>query len=179
MHRGWNNRSQQIRASSLAQRAANLGVQARAACLPDPEVACGMATWRRWWIFSFVGALGIVVQLLILTMLTAWAGVHYLVATALAVETAVLHNFIWHERWTWADRAAPDRPGWWKRLLRFQLANGTISLGGNAALMWLFAAVCAVPYTVANAAAIIICWVLNFLASDRLVFKRRGLGIWG
>ena len=26
-------------------------------------------------------------------------------ATALAVETAILTNFFWHERWTWRDRA--------------------------------------------------------------------------
>ncbi len=40
--------------------------------------------------------------------LTLLLGPHYLVATALAVEMAVLHNFFWHRRWTWADRRDPE-----------------------------------------------------------------------
>jgi putative flippase GtrA len=35
--------------------------------------------------------------------------VHYLVATVIAVEMAVLHNFVWHEQFTWADRTMPAR----------------------------------------------------------------------
>jgi putative flippase GtrA len=31
---------------------------------------------------------------------------NYLLATALAVETAVIHNFLWHQRFTWSDRPA-------------------------------------------------------------------------
>ena len=33
-------------------------------------------------------------------------GVHYLVATAIGVEAAILTNFLWHDRWTWRDRPA-------------------------------------------------------------------------
>ena len=61
---------------------------------------------RRWLKFNFVGALGIGVQLAALATLTT-LGLRYLAATALAVETAVVHNFLWHERMTWRDRATP------------------------------------------------------------------------
>ncbi len=54
--------------------------------------------------FNFVGALGIGVQLAAVTLLVGVLGLHYLVASALAIEMAVLHNFAWHERWTWRDR---------------------------------------------------------------------------
>ena len=30
--------------------------------------------------------------------------ISYLTATALAVELAVLNNFVWHQLWTWRDR---------------------------------------------------------------------------
>ena len=59
----------------------------------------------RWCAFNFVGAIGIVVQLAALHFLIHRLRFHYLPATALAVEAAVLHNFIWHERWTWKDRS--------------------------------------------------------------------------
>jgi putative flippase GtrA len=127
---------------------------------------------RRWLAFNFVGALGILIQLSTLAVLTAGAGLHYLLATGLAVEAAVLHNFLWHERWTWRDRARQDKPGWWRRLLRFQIANGALSLGGNLVLMQILVSTWAMNYTLANGVSITLCSILNFLASDRLVFAR-------
>ena len=58
----------------------------------------------RWLKFNFVGAIGIAVQMSAFALLEGALGVYYLSATALAVETAVLHNFVWHERFTWKDR---------------------------------------------------------------------------
>ena len=31
--------------------------------------------------------------------------VNYLMATLVAVEAAILSNFVWHYRWTWRDRS--------------------------------------------------------------------------
>ena len=47
--------------------------------------------------FATVGALGFVLQLTALALLAA-AGLPYLLAAAIAVELAALHNFWWHER---------------------------------------------------------------------------------
>ena len=70
--------------------------------------------WRsiatRWLKFNLVGGMGIAVQLLMLVVLKSGLHIHYLVATALAVEAAVVHNFLWHERFTWADRPGPASP---------------------------------------------------------------------
>ena len=55
--------------------------------------------------FNAVGAAGIGVQLAALWLLTGVMHVHYLTATSLAVGTAIVHNFLWHRRWTWAERA--------------------------------------------------------------------------
>ena len=54
--------------------------------------------------FNAVGALGAAIQLGALSVLRGWLHCGYPIATALAVEAAVLHNFVWHERWTWQDR---------------------------------------------------------------------------
>ncbi|MCI0410700.1 MAG: GtrA family protein, partial [Acidobacteria bacterium] len=111
------------------------------------------------------------VQLAIVAALTGVGGLHYLVATTLAVETAILHNFLWHERWTWADRAAGRT--WrtsWARLLRFNLSTGLISIGGNLLLMRLLVGSLGVHFLAANLLTITACSVANFLVSDRLVF---------
>ena len=60
----------------------------------------------RWLKFNAVGASGIVVQLVTLTVLKSALKMDYLFATALAVEAAVVHNYFWHERFTWADRGS-------------------------------------------------------------------------
>ena len=61
---------------------------------------------QRWWRFNAVGVLGFVVQLGVLGLCAHALHWDYLLATALAVEAALLHNFFWHERYTWADRTA-------------------------------------------------------------------------
>lgn len=127
---------------------------------------------RRGLVFCAVGALGIVVQLGALAALTDLAGMHYLLATALAVEAAILHNFLWHERWTWSDRTVRGKSARWTRLWRFNAANGGISMVGNLVVMQILVGTAKLPHLVANAIAIALCAVLNFLASDRWVFTQ-------
>jgi putative flippase GtrA len=128
---------------------------------------------RRWIVFNAVGAMGIVVQMSVLFILTSYARVGYLVATAVAVEAAILHNFFWHAHWTWADRT--QAPGFFlRRFLGFHLANGALSIAGNLVLMKLFVGILGLNFMFANALAIALCSVLNFFAGDRLVFRKPG-----
>jgi len=120
--------------------------------------------------FNGVGVLGFVVQLGVLALLLQ-AGMHYLAATALAVEVAVLHNFAWHERWTWRDRPAADTGTRASRLWRFHAANGLISLAGNLLLMRLLVGLLAMPAVPANLLAVLLCALVNYTASDRFVFR--------
>ena len=130
--------------------------------------------WRRWLAFNSVGFLGVAVQLAILTALASGLGWNYLLSTVLAVEAAILHNFVWHERWTWVDQTIGNDAGRFGRLRRFHVANGAISLVGNLLLMWLFVGMFRISNIVANLCAITICSLVNFFASDRWVFRERG-----
>jgi len=123
----------------------------------------------RWLKFNAVGAIGIVVQLAVLTILKSGLGIHYLLATAIAVETAVLHNFIWHERFTWPDRKSRTPL---KRLLKFNLTNGAISILGNMGFMKVLVGGLGMNYFLANLLSIAICSLMNFLVSDVFVFSR-------
>jgi putative flippase GtrA len=125
---------------------------------------------RRWVAFNVVGGLGVLVQLGALFVFAGWMEWHYLLGTALAVEAALLHNFIWHELWTWADRTAGSRRGVLRRLLAFNLANGAVSIAGNLLLMRLLVGRFDMHYFLANLLTIACCSMLNFLAGDRLVF---------
>ena len=134
-----------------------------------------MSTFRVWLKFNMVGLIGVGVQLIVLTALKSGLGWNYLAATTIAVESAVLHNFTWHERWTWLERTRSSATGLIGRLIRFHLANGLISIAGNLGLMWLFVSRLRLNYFLANLVAIATCSILNFLASDRLVFRKEGV----
>ena len=113
--------------------------------------------------------MGVAVQLVTLVSLTEALGLNYLVATVLAVETAILHNFVWHEHWTWRDRG-PGICGRWTRLAAFNLVTGALSIASNVTFTALYVSTLGVHYAIANLMAIATCSLLTFVASDRLVF---------
>jgi putative flippase GtrA len=131
-----------------------------------------MRTGVRFLRFNLVGVLGFVLQLAVLTALMRGAGLHYLPATALAVGSAVLHNFAWHRRWTWEDRTRARLSAPSSTLARFALANGAVSLFGNLLLMALLVDSLRVPPVLANAVAVSACSVINFWLADTNVFRQ-------
>jgi len=180
------------------------------------------STLVRWCKFNAVGGMGIAVQFVAIWLAKSVLHFNYLVATVVAVEGAVLHNFVWHERFTWADRTKGDhvRPAWralctsgaeapsslgaviaalkrcatqklgydtqtmhsgaaspcaarFRRLLRFHLGNGAVSILGNLALMKVMVGLGHMNYLLANAIAILVCSLANFLVSEQWVFASK------
>ena len=127
----------------------------------------------RWLRFNLVGGIGIAVQLVLLLLLKSILHFNYLAATALAVEATVIHNFLWHERYTWADRLQPSWRNSLPRLLRFNLTNGAVSIAGNLGLMKFMVDIGHMNYLVANAIAIALCSLVNFVVSNEYVFDQR------
>ena len=126
---------------------------------------------RRWIAFNAVGTIGFALQLLVLAGLMR-RGFHYLAATVMAVEAAILQNFVWHERWTWRDRKAGAARA--ERLWRFHLLNGVVSVLGNLALMRLLVGELHVAPILANLVAVLICSTANFAVGDSLVWMKAG-----
>ena len=133
------------------------------------------SAWVRFWRFQGVGALGIVVQLAALTFFKESFHLSAAVAAGLAVETAILHNFFWHERWTW-KRESGSRNGReiFRLLVKFHLGAGAVSLFTNIVLTGWLADGLHWPYLWANLAAIGSAGLLNFLINHRLVFQANG-----
>jgi putative flippase GtrA len=134
----------------------------------------------RWGKFNAVGAMGAVVQLAALASINRlWPG-HYLWATAAAIEITLVHNFVWHLRWTWCERSGHQRVGRESTAVqcwRFHLSNGLVSMLGNLALMRLLVEAVHLPVLAANAVAIVTCSLINFCLADLWVFagERRPL----
>ena len=126
----------------------------------------------RWLKFSVVGAGGLAVQLVVLWACTRLAGISPVLATVLAVEAALLHNFVWHEVWTWRGGPPSSR---WSRLWRFHAATGSISILSNVVFTMFFKHEFAIPLLLANVMAVAVTGIVNFLAADLWVFSPKEL----
>jgi putative flippase GtrA len=125
----------------------------------------------RWARFASVGMIGFAVQLTLVHLLTSVVGLDYRVAIVFAVEAAILHNFVWHERWTWRDRImGSSRQAAYARFVKFNTASGLISIVGNVFFTAVFVELAGAPVLAANVAAIACLTILNFFAADRLAF---------
>ncbi len=126
----------------------------------------------RWLTFNTVGLIGFALQIGLLVLFNKAFGLHYLLATVLAVAVTVAHNFVWHELWTWRERRASGAGAVLRRWAVFNLSNGTVSLVGNLFLMRLFVGFLGVPLVLSNLVSVCLCSLLNFALSDLVVFVR-------
>jgi dolichol-phosphate mannosyltransferase len=132
----------------------------------SPHVAGGSWRFRQ---FAGVGAAGFALQLAVVFALTA-VGVNYLIATGLAVELAIVHNFVWHELYTWRDARATSAAVVARRLLLFNASTAVVSIGGNVVLTVLLVGSLHVVPAVANALAVMVLSLANYTVASRLVF---------
>ena len=129
-----------------------------------------MTPMRRFVVFNAVGALGIGVQLATVWALTELAGLSYIPATVFGVSLAIAHNFLWHLRWTWADRDLTGSRAA-QAFVSFVAANGVVSYGGNVVVMIALVAGAGVPVLPANLLAIAACGLVTFWLGDTIVFS--------
>jgi putative flippase GtrA len=119
--------------------------------------------------FQVVGLIGIGVQLATVWLLVH-GGMRPLLATGLAVECAIVHNFAWHRLWTWRERTDVPVP---TAFLRFQLTNGLVSLLGNVIMVAVLMRAFPMSATAANVIAIAVCAAANFASAEFFVFASR------
>ncbi|HUQ89672.1 MAG TPA: GtrA family protein [Vicinamibacterales bacterium] len=117
--------------------------------------------------FAIAGTAGFGVQLAVLTILVA-AQVHYVAATVVAVEAAILLNFICHERFTWKDRG---RESGFARLLRFNALSAATSIAGSVVITAILVEYVGLSPMLANVISVIVLSVINFVGADSLVFR--------
>jgi putative flippase GtrA len=127
-----------------------------------------MTLFARWIRFNTGGLYGFVLQLLALALLSHVLPLGF--ATAIAVEVAVTHNFLWHEFYTWRDRRRGRSA--LRRFLRFQMTNGLTSIFANVVITDYLHSEYKVIAVVANVLAVIACSVINFIAGEWLVFRQ-------
>jgi len=130
--------------------------------------------WRfgRFGRFSLVGFMGALLQIMLVSLLTKYFEVLTTAATLVAVEITILHNFVWHERFTWSNRGPKNTRQLALRLWRFHAGNGLVSLAGNTILMYCLVERLHAPALPTAIGAIVLCSLANFLLADRWVYRQ-------
>jgi len=142
-----------------------------------------MALWhkqpperQRFLRFAVVGASGVLVNFAFLTLgLWAFSGMgedsRNAAASALGIGASILTNFLLNDVWTWGDRKKGTR----KRDVAFRFSTYALGAGVAAALQFgvaaLFRSVFGAHVYLAQAAGIAVGTAVNYVISNRLVFK--------
>lgn len=121
----------------------------------------------RW---LWVSTLGLGLQMAILALLCRVVGLPVAVATSIAVCCAVLHNFLWHERWTWADRTTPTAVSRLRRFKRFCGLGVLSGLAGTVSLTAVGFHLLGLPLPLANLVAVVSLGVFNLFGAERWIF---------
>lgn len=123
--------------------------------------------WNRLIKFGLVGISGVVVNTVILAMLTELAKINYKWSSIIAIQTAIIWNFVLNDRWTFADRKKQSLS---RRLLSFE----GISIVG-AIINWALLVACTellgIHYLISNGIGILIAFVWNYIANNKLTWN--------
>jgi len=109
--------------------------------------------------FGVVGALGVFVNSAVLFLAHGLAGLPLLIASAVAVEVSIIHNFLWNDRWTFKAGGFSLH-----RLGKFNLTS-LVGLLITSGVLYLMVTYLGLHYMVANLAGIAVAMVWNFGSS--------------
>jgi putative flippase GtrA len=125
--------------------------------------------------FAAVGALGTLVNLLVVALLVhGVVDINYVPAAVVAAEVSILHNFVLQERFVFRDMR--DGAGSWRhRLTQHQLFNGAEALV-RLPFLFLLVELMHVWALLAPAVTLAIAFVGRFLFTSRVVYRGKLAG---
>jgi dolichol-phosphate mannosyltransferase len=134
------------------------------------------AAWREWkkiFKFGIVGISGILVNQGLLIFLKESAGFPLWIAGAVAIEVAVVNNFLWNDLWTFHSAGRQHKlSSRWHRLLAFEL----VSSGGsiiNYTVLNLMVIFLLTDYQIANIIGILLGFIWNIIVNRRFTWVRK------
>ncbi|MDD1693140.1 MAG: GtrA family protein, partial [Methanoregula sp.] len=110
-------------------------------------------------------------NLVLLFLLVEYASINKDLASPVAIELAILNNFIWNDLWTFRTGENRKYSSRWHRLAAFNI----VSAGGaviNYGIFLLLTAWFGVYYITAQFIGILLGFVWNFMVNRRVTWKR-------
>jgi dolichol-phosphate mannosyltransferase len=118
--------------------------------------------------FAFVGAIGTIVNLLVLYLLTEFVHVYYILSAIFAFVVAATHNFILNKLWTFKERLEDNFS---KKYVQF-FSVCLISLIVNLFFLYIFTEIFGIYYLISQVLAIGIALFINFTGNKIWTFAK-------
>ena len=139
--------------------------------LPD-RVAALNGDLLRLTKFSIVGAIGAGINTGFLWVFTDVAGIFYLYSSAIAIEIAIILQFLMNDRWTFKEQKTTHVEQFIKRILKSNLWRSG-GLVVNIGVLYFLTEYVGVYYLLSNIVGIICAFLLNYLFESRLTWGIR------
>ncbi|MBD3345780.1 MAG: hypothetical protein GF401_12025 [Chitinivibrionales bacterium] len=120
--------------------------------------------------FGIVGGSGVIVNAGILRILTKWAEIDYKISAIIAIETAIISNFLLNYFWTWQDRRHSSQISFLSSFWKFNLSCGMVALAVNWGILVFFTEFINLYYEISNLIGIGCGTVANYLLSHYWAF---------
>lgn len=121
--------------------------------------------------FLVVAWLGMGVNTACLYLFKGVLHIRIIPASMMAIEIAIIHNFIWMRYWAWRDRQ--DRPPFLKQLLLYNVATGAVDLAANVSVLWALSTFFGVHYLLANILGMAAGPFIKFWLNEKLIFREK------
>ncbi len=123
--------------------------------------------------FGVVGASGVVVNQGLLMLIHGSLGWPLLLSSLIAIEAAILNNFLWSSTWIWRFDYDHSLRLILQKLAQYQAATLFTSMVVNASVLASLVYALDVDYRLANLAGIAAGMGVNFLAGEFWVFRSK------
>jgi len=120
--------------------------------------------------YCAVGLSGVAVNEVFLFLFTEYAGLFYLISSAIAVEISIISNFTWNELWTFKDKSDNHKNAS-RRLVKFNL----VSIGGlilNVIVLFLITSYLGLYYLISNLFGIAAATLWNYFMNYKWTWKK-------
>jgi dolichol-phosphate mannosyltransferase len=120
--------------------------------------------------FGIVGTSGVIVNQCVLVLATKY--IDYRIGSLIAIETAIVSNFLLNYHWTWNDRKLEAIKDKTTAFIKFNLTSFTTAFLVNWTILVYLTEIVHVKYWTANLAGILVAAAINFCIGNFWVFKK-------
>ncbi|AAB90627.1 GtrA family protein [Archaeoglobus fulgidus] len=120
--------------------------------------------------FASVGAFGALINTLILYIFTEYFRVYYIVSSILAIEIAIVVQFILNDRWTFRDKRSSDLRLFLFRLLKSNLWR-VAGIFVNISILYVLTELFKIYYIFSNFVGIGCAFIFNYIMESKLTWR--------
>jgi dolichol-phosphate mannosyltransferase len=120
--------------------------------------------------FLLVGLSGTLINMALLYVLTEYAGLYYILSSAIAIECAIITNFVTNDFFTFADRRTPGSKPFFSRLLSYNLIS-LLGLGVNMGILWLLTEKAGLYYLASQFVGIICVTIFRYMLNLKWTWR--------